>query len=76
MYLLHFQKLRHENLVNMIEVFRRKRRFYLVFEYLEHTVLDELESRGGGGLGDDLSRKYIYQVIRAVDFCHSNNVSN
>ncbi|XP_026471206.1 cyclin-dependent kinase-like 5 [Ctenocephalides felis] len=68
------KKLRHENLVNMIEVFRRKRRFYLVFEYLEHTVLDELESRGGGGLGDDLSRKYIYQVIRAVDFCHSNNV--
>lgn len=70
-----FQKLRHENLVNMIEVFRRKKRFFLVFEYLEHTILEELEARTGGGLGFTTSRKYIYQVLRALDFIHSNNVS-
>lgn len=69
------QKLRHENLVNMIEVFRRKKRFFLVFEYLEHTILEELEARSGGGLGFTTSRKYIYQVLRALDFIHSNNVS-
>ena len=68
------QKLRHENLVNMIEVFRRKKRFFLVFEYLEHTVLEELEARAGG-LGFITSRKYIYQVLRALDFIHSHDVS-
>ena len=68
------QKLRHENLVNMIEVFRRKRRFYLVFEYVDHTILDELEENNSG-LGEETSRKYIFQVLRGIDFCHANNVS-
>ncbi|XP_055703065.1 cyclin-dependent kinase-like 2 [Phlebotomus papatasi] len=67
------KRLRHENLVNMIEVFRRKKRFFLVFEYLEHTVLEELEARSGG-LGFVTARKYIYQVLRALDFIHSNDV--
>uniref|UniRef100_A0A1B0D110 Uncharacterized protein n=1 Tax=Phlebotomus papatasi TaxID=29031 RepID=A0A1B0D110_PHLPP len=57
----------------MIEVFRRKKRFFLVFEYLEHTVLEELEARSGG-LGFVTARKYIYQVLRALDFIHSNDV--
>lgn len=59
----------------MIEVFRRKKRFFIVFEYLEHTVLEELESRSGG-LGFITSRKYIYQVLRALDFIHSHDVSD
>nr|CAD7428491.1 unnamed protein product [Timema monikensis] len=67
------KKLRHENLVNMIEVFRRKRRFYLVFEYLDHTVLDELEEHPRG-LGEEVSRQHIFQVVRGIDFCHHNNI--
>ncbi|PNF28008.1 Cyclin-dependent kinase-like 2 [Cryptotermes secundus] len=67
------KKLRHENLVNMIEVFRRKRRFYLVFEYMDHTILDELEDNTRG-LGEETSRKYIFQVLRGIDFCHANNI--
>ncbi|CAD7088233.1 unnamed protein product [Hermetia illucens] len=67
------KKLRHENLVNLLEVFRRKKRFFLVFEYLEHTVLEELEARAGG-LGFVTSRKYIYQILRALDFIHSHDV--
>lgn len=73
-FFVYIQKLRHENLVNMIEVFRRKKRFFLVFEYLEHTVLEELEARTGG-LGYITSRKYIYQVLRALEFIHSHDVS-
>ncbi|XP_069705463.1 cyclin-dependent kinase-like 2 isoform X2 [Periplaneta americana] len=67
------KKLRHENLVNMIEVFRRKRRFYLVFEFMDHTILDELENNTSG-LGDELSRQYIFQVLRGIEFCHNNNI--
>ncbi|XP_054008398.1 cyclin-dependent kinase-like 4 [Hylaeus anthracinus] len=67
------KKLRHENLVNMIEVFRRKKRFYLVFEYLDHTLLDELE-RFGGSLGYEISKRHIYQVLRGLNFCHANNI--
>lgn len=37
------KNLKHPNLVCLLEVFRRKRRLHLVFEYCEHTVLHELE---------------------------------
>ncbi|XP_031773104.1 cyclin-dependent kinase-like 2 isoform X2 [Apis florea] len=58
----------------MIEVFRRKKRFYLVFEYLDHTLLYELENVGGRGLGLEISKRHIYQVLRGLDFCHGNNI--
>ncbi|KAK3572766.1 hypothetical protein QTP86_007383 [Hemibagrus guttatus] len=37
------KQLKHCNLVNLIEVFRRKRKLHLVFEYCDHTVLNELD---------------------------------
>ncbi|XP_052743461.1 cyclin-dependent kinase-like 1 [Bicyclus anynana] len=67
------KKLRHDHLVNMIEVFRRKRRFYLVFEYLDHTLLDELES-SPGGLGEDTAKKHLYQLLKGIEYCHQNSI--
>lgn len=69
-----FQRLKHENLVTMIEVFRHRKRFYIVFEYMEGTVLDELEKMPGG-LGEERTRERIFQVCRAISYCHSNHVS-
>lgn len=45
-----FQHLKHENLVNLIEVFktRRKQKLHLVFEYCDRTVLDELVANPKG----------------------------
>uniref|UniRef100_A0A8D0L2P1 cyclin-dependent kinase n=1 Tax=Sphenodon punctatus TaxID=8508 RepID=A0A8D0L2P1_SPHPU len=33
------KQLKHPNLVNLLEVFRRKRKLHLVFEYCDHTIL-------------------------------------
>ena len=71
---MYLQRLCHENLVNMIEVFRCRKRFYLVFEHLDHTLLDELEIVKRG-LGWEVSQRHIYQVLRGLSFCHSSNVS-
>lgn len=46
----HLQMLRHDNLVNLLEVFRRKKRLYLVFEFVDHTLLDDLEANEEYGL--------------------------
>ena len=37
------KNLKHPNLINLMEVFRRRKRLHLVFEYCDHTVLNELE---------------------------------
>ncbi|XP_047354343.1 cyclin-dependent kinase-like 4 isoform X1 [Vespa velutina] len=67
------KKLHHENIIDMIEVFRRRKRFHLVFEFLDHTVLDELE-RSADGLGLEVSKRYIFQVLRGLNFCHNNHI--
>ncbi|CAD5120556.1 DgyrCDS9122 [Dimorphilus gyrociliatus] len=66
------KQLKHPNLVNLLEVFKRKKKLHLVFEYLDHTVLDELESYQKG-LPEDKIRKIIYQICVAVNFCHEHN---
>jgi len=70
-----FQQLRHENLVNLIEVFRRKKRLYLVFEFVDHTVLDDLE-KCPNGLDENTVRRVLWQVLRGIEFCHLHNVSD
>lgn len=67
------KQLRHENLVNLIEVFRRKKRLYLVFEFVDHTILDELE-RFPSGLDEQTVRKCLWQVLKGIEFCHVHNI--
>ncbi|XP_022087407.1 cyclin-dependent kinase-like 4 [Acanthaster planci] len=67
------KQLRHENLVNLIEVFRRKKRLYLVFEFVDHTILDELE-RYPNGLDENVVRRCMWQVLKGIDFCHNHNI--
>ena len=42
------KQLKHENIVNLIEVFRRKGKLYLVFEYVDRTILEDLEKHPDG----------------------------
>uniref|UniRef100_A0A915ANR0 Protein kinase domain-containing protein n=1 Tax=Parascaris univalens TaxID=6257 RepID=A0A915ANR0_PARUN len=37
------KQLKHPNLVNLIEVFKRNRKLHLVFEHCDRTVLHDLE---------------------------------
>ncbi|XP_023782234.1 cyclin-dependent kinase-like 2 [Cyanistes caeruleus] len=67
------KQLRHENLVNLLDVCKRKKRWYLVFEFVDHTVLDDLEE-SPSGLDFETVRKYLFQIMRAIAFCHSHNI--
>lgn len=68
------QQFRHENLVYMLEVFRYKKRLFVVFEFIDHNVLEDLE-RHPSGLESRRLRKYIFQILRAVDYLHTSNAS-
>jgi cyclin-dependent kinase-like len=65
--------LKQENIVQLKEAFKRKNRLYLVFEYMEKNLLEVLEERPSG-LEPEAVRKYIYQLLKAIEFCHRNNV--
>ena len=67
------KQLKHENIVNLIEVFRRKGKLYLVFEYVDRTILEDLEKHPDG-LGKNLVKKLMWQLCRALEFCHAHNV--
>ncbi len=65
--------LKHKNIVDLREAFRRKGKLYLVFEYVEKNLLEVLEDNPTG-LPPDLVRQYIYQLCHALDWCHGNGV--
>lgn len=66
------KQLKHPNLVNLLEVFKRKKRLHLVFEYVDHTVLNELD-RNPQGVPEALTKTIIWQTLQAVNFCHQHN---
>ncbi|XP_034532002.1 LOW QUALITY PROTEIN: serine/threonine-protein kinase MAK-like [Notolabrus celidotus] len=67
------KQLRHDNLVNLLEVWKRRRRWYLVFEFVERTLLDDLE-QNPNTLDLNTSRQYLFQILRAVAFIHQQNI--
>ncbi|KAF5405714.1 Cyclin-dependent kinase 1, partial [Paragonimus heterotremus] len=66
------KRLKHPNLVNLIEVFRKKKRLNLVFQYIDNTLLNEMEKRPRR-LDKKKIRKITWQILLATDFCHQSN---
>jgi cyclin-dependent kinase-like len=66
--------LRHHHIVNLYEAVKRSHTFYLVFEYVERTLLSDLE-RNPDGLDRLSAKKLMYQLVQAIRYCHEHNVS-
>lgn len=65
--------LRQENIVHLREAFRRKNKLYLVFQYVEKNMLEVLEEKPAG-LSVEQVRRYIYQLVQAIYWCHAHAV--
>lgn len=70
--------LRHINVVSFKEAFKRKEVLYLVFEYIEKNLLEILEECPKGlevtYKQVSLIKLYIYQLCRAMEYCHRLDV--
>lgn len=58
---------------HLISTFFRSNRLYMVFEYIEKNLLEILEENPNGLNLEDV-RYYLYQVFKAIEYCHRNNV--
>uniref|UniRef100_H3C0P3 Cyclin-dependent kinase-like 5 n=1 Tax=Tetraodon nigroviridis TaxID=99883 RepID=H3C0P3_TETNG len=65
--------LKQDNIVELKEAFRRRGKLYLVFEYVERNMLELLEEHPTGAPPDKV-RSYIYQLIKAINWCHKNEI--
>uniref|UniRef100_A0A8B9H1K4 Cyclin dependent kinase like 5 n=1 Tax=Astyanax mexicanus TaxID=7994 RepID=A0A8B9H1K4_ASTMX len=65
--------LKQENIVELKEAFRRRGKLYLVFEYVEKNMLELLEEMPNGATPEKV-RNYIYQLIKAIHWCHKNEI--
>lgn len=67
------KKLRHENIVWLIEAFKRKDRLHLVFEFVEKNLMQIIDS-SPGGVDEETIRLCMWQLLRALKFCHEQQI--
>jgi cyclin-dependent kinase-like len=65
--------LRHPNIVSLTEAFRRKGKLYLVFQYVEHNLLEVLED-AAQGIEQSLVQRYVFQLCQSIHWCHSHDI--
>mmetsp|Transcript_5085 Transcript_5085/g.19057 ORF Transcript_5085/g.19057 Transcript_5085/m.19057 type:complete len:1202 (-) Transcript_5085:2161-5766(-) len=65
--------LKQGNIIQLKENFKRKGKMYLVFEYVPKNLLEVLEEHENG-FEPELIRVYMYQIIKAIEYCHNADI--
>ncbi len=63
----------HPNIVKFKEAFRRDHKLNIVFEFVQKTVLEDIETNPHG-LKTSLIKSYIYQLCKALHYLHSRKI--
>lgn len=63
------RELTHPNIVQLFDVVDGDNHLYLVFEFLQQDLKKLLDSVKGG-LDQALVKSYLYQLLKAISFCH------
>jgi cyclin-dependent kinase-like len=65
--------LKHLNIVSLLEVHYLREKVYLVFEYIESTVLERIQN-SSEGLDSTEVKKILYQLLLSLNHCHSLSI--
>ncbi len=65
--------LKHENIVEFKEAFKKKNNLYLVFEYVEKNLLELLQEHPKG-LEPSLIKRVIFQLCLSIRYIHDMNL--
>ena len=67
------KQLRHPNIVYLIDLIHGDKKLYLVFEYMDHDLKKFLDINNGP-LTPELVKSYLFQILIAINFCHSKRI--
>ena len=67
------KQLRHPNIVYLMDLIHGEKKLYLVFEFMEHDLKKFLDINNAP-LPPDLVKNYLYQILIAINFCHSKRI--
>ncbi|KAJ2348999.1 hypothetical protein GGF43_004476, partial [Coemansia sp. RSA 2618] len=68
------QKLHHENIIRLLDVFREDYRSFLVFECMDCDLNELVVSRNGRRLPDTVILDITYQILNGLDFIHRSSL--
>ncbi|XP_012278250.1 cyclin-dependent kinase 1 [Orussus abietinus] len=68
------KELKHPNVVKLVDVLMEESRLYLIFEYLTMDLKKYMDSLGTAKLEPEVIKSYLYQITRAILFCHTHRV--
>jgi len=67
------KELKHKNIVRLYDVVHSDRKLTLVFEYCDQDLKKYFDSLNGE-IDQDIAKSLMYQLLRGLSFCHSQNV--
>ena len=67
------KQLRHPNIVYLMDLIHGEKKLYLVFEFMEHDLKKFLDINNSP-LPPELVKNYLYQILIAINFCHSKRI--
>lgn len=71
------RKLNHANIIKLKEVIRVKSELFLIFEFIDGTVLDLIrqnQKSGTKGVDTDTIRNVMSQCLKGLQYCHSMGI--
>ncbi|KAG0198157.1 Cyclin-dependent kinase 3 [Mortierella sp. GBA30] len=71
------KELRHDNVVQLLDIVHDDTKLYLVFEFLDLDLkkyMDGVYNATGTGLPMDQVKRYLFQMILGIEFCHSRRI--
>ncbi len=69
------KELKHENILSLHDVIHTENKLMLVFEYMDKDLKKYMDTSGDrGALPPATIKSFMWQLLKAIDFCHTNRV--
>ncbi|CAD8068133.1 unnamed protein product [Paramecium sonneborni] len=68
------QKLKHDNIIQLIDLYEGENTFYLILEYLEGKSLHELLIQKQSNFEQEKIQQIMKLILQAIDYMHSQGI--